>query len=95
MLIPTEEFLTAVITLSRQPEWNAVRQWLQRQHTLQSSRNDTQREDVLLRMGQGMAQCLCELTKLLTPEVAARRLDTLKAQNSSPCDETLRCTAFY
>ncbi|MBF0459317.1 MAG: hypothetical protein HQK99_15615 [Nitrospirae bacterium] len=97
MLIPTEEFLVAVVTLSRQPEWDAIRRWLQRQHAMQSARNDNQRQDVLLRIGQGKAQCLGELSKLLSPEFASRGLDTLKAENNSQCagDETLRYTAFY
>ncbi|MCG6552264.1 MAG: hypothetical protein L7F77_08050 [Candidatus Magnetominusculus sp. LBB02] len=97
MLIPTEEFLTAVITLCRQPEWDAVRRWLMRQHTMQSLRNDNQRDDVLLRMGQGKSQCLAELIKLLTPETATRGLDMLKSESASACanDEALRYSTFY
>ncbi|MBF0320414.1 MAG: hypothetical protein HQL01_11495 [Nitrospirae bacterium] len=97
MLVPTEEFLRAVALLSRQPEWEAIRQWFHRQHILQSYRNNIQREDTLLRMGQGKAQCLYELTKLLTPEFASRGLESLKAENTAALtqDESLKFTAFY
>ncbi|WP_420266390.1 hypothetical protein [Candidatus Magnetominusculus dajiuhuensis] len=96
MLIPTEEFLMAVVTLARHPEWDAIRRWLQRQHALQSFRNDNQQKDTLLRMGQGKAQCLGQLTKLLTPETAARALETLRVENHSQGadDDALKCTAF-
>jgi hypothetical protein len=58
------------------PDFDTLVAWLGRSHSEQSERNDSQRDEVLLRMGQGRAMALAELLKAL--ENAPAMLDRMK-----------------
>jgi hypothetical protein len=47
------------------PHFEVFLAWLRRVYLEQSERNDSQRDEVLLRMGQGRAMALAELVKAL------------------------------
>jgi hypothetical protein len=67
------------------PDFEVLLAWLRRSHCDQSERNDSQRDEVLLRMGQGRAMAMAELLKTL--ECAPAMLRRMKGVSGDaiPC----------
>lgn len=76
-----EEVLRAVIRLAGHEEWDVLCRWLQKCFLCQSARNNGQRDDVLLRMGQGRALAFEELSKAFDPKGARAMLDRMKEKH--------------
>ncbi|MBF0337067.1 MAG: hypothetical protein HQL05_04475 [Nitrospirae bacterium] len=66
MLMITQELSKAVVALKDNPNWRSVLRWLDGQLVEQSLQNNSQRDEVLLRMGQGRALMLRELVKVFS-----------------------------
>ncbi|MBF0607698.1 MAG: hypothetical protein SFH39_10400 [Candidatus Magnetobacterium sp. LHC-1] len=66
MLMITQELSKAVVALKDNPNWRSVLRWLEGQLVEQSLQNNSQRDEVLLRMGQGRALMLRELVKVFS-----------------------------
>jgi hypothetical protein len=73
MLNPNERVLKAMAALRHSgqadgngnPHFEVFLAWLRRLYLEQSERNNSERTEVLLRMGQGRAMALAELVKVL------------------------------
>ncbi|MBF0344206.1 MAG: hypothetical protein HQL06_08240 [Nitrospirae bacterium] len=72
MLRATQEVLKALAVLRVNPQWQWVTKWFEVQLVEQSLQNNSQRDDVLLRMGQGRALILKELITLFNCPVDER-----------------------
>ncbi|MBF0538769.1 MAG: hypothetical protein HQL03_11015 [Nitrospirae bacterium] len=74
MLRTTQEVSKAVVTLKDNPDWRSVMRWLETQLVEHSLQNNSQRDEVLLRMGQGRALMLKELIRVFNWSADERSL---------------------
>ncbi|MBF0316796.1 MAG: hypothetical protein HQL04_01355 [Nitrospirae bacterium] len=82
MLMVTQEISKAVNTLKGNPDWLSVIRWLEGQLVEQALQNNSQRDEVLLRMGQGRALMLRELVKVFSCHADAGALCSNKEDSA-------------
>ncbi|MCI4624775.1 MAG: hypothetical protein L3V56_02325 [Candidatus Magnetoovum sp. WYHC-5] len=78
MLSVEEGILNAIINLCQNNDFLEVRRWIERNFLTQAIRNNVQRDEVLLRQGQGRAILLDEIAKTFDERQARVTLEQLK-----------------
>ena len=78
MLSVEEGVLNAIINLSQSGDFLEIRRWIERNFLTQAMRNNVQRDEVLLRQGQGRAILLDEVAKTFDERQARATLEQMK-----------------